>query len=179
MNPTAIGTLMDNEFQRQVDEDLNDNSHEPATRGDVRNLALRVELRIMKSESALIERIFAVRDQLDSRITETSERLSNQISETSERLGSRITETSERLGSRITETNERLGSRITETNERLSNQISETNERISTTNERITSLESSLKDYMYATGWKFFGATIGTMGAMFTVFGIFINSSMK
>jgi len=157
MNPTAIGTLMDNEFQRQVDEDLNDNSHEPATRGDVRNLALRVELRIMKSESALIERIFAVRDQLDSRITETSERLSNQISETSERLGSRITET----------------------NERLSNQISETNERISTTNERITSLESSLKDYMYATGWKFFGATIGTMGAMFTVFGIFINSSMK
>jgi uncharacterized protein YdcH (DUF465 family) len=157
MNPTAIGTLMDNEFQRQVDEDLNDISHEPATRGDVRNLALRVELRIMKSESALIERIFAVRDQLDSRITETSERLSNQISETSERLGSRITET----------------------NERLSNQISETNERISTTNERITSLESSLKDYMYATGWKFFGATIGTMGAMFTVFGIFINSSMK
>jgi hypothetical protein len=32
---------------------------------------------------------------------------------------------------------------------------------------------------MYATGWKFFGATIGTMGAMFTIFGIFINSSMK
>jgi chromosome segregation ATPase len=126
---------MDNEFQRQVDEDLNDNSNEPATKGDVRNLALRVELRIMKSESALIERISAVRDQLDSRITET--------------------------------------------NERLGNRITETNERISTTNERITSLESSLKDYMYATGWKFFGATIGTMGAMFTVLGIFINSSMK
>jgi peptidoglycan hydrolase CwlO-like protein len=135
MNPTAIGTLMDNEFQNQVNDDLNDNSLEPATRGDVRNLALRVELRIMKSESALIERISEVRDQLDSRITET--------------------------------------------NERLGNRITETNERISTTNERITSLESSLKDYMYATGWKFFGATIGTMGAMFTVFGIFINSSMK
>jgi hypothetical protein len=135
MNPTAIGTLMDNEFQHQVDEDLKDNSNEPANRGDVRNLALRVELRIMKSESALIERISAVRDQLDIRITEQSERLSNQISET--------------------------------------------NERLSSTNERITSLESSLKDYMYATGWKFFGATIGTMGAMFTVFGIFINSSMK
>ena len=135
MNPTASGTLMDNEFQHQVDEDLNGNSYEPATRGDVRNLALRVELRVMKSESALIERISAVRDQLDSRITETSERLGNQISET--------------------------------------------NERLFTTNERITSLESSLKDYMYATGWKFFGATIGTMGAMFTVLGIFINSSMK
>ncbi len=135
MNPTALGTLMDNEFIDQVDEDLNDNSHEPATKGDVRNLALRIELRIMKSESALIERISAMRDQLDSRITETSERLGNRITEI--------------------------------------------NERISTTNERITSLESSLKDYMYATGWKFFGATIGTMGAMFTVFGIFINSSMK
>ena len=135
MNPTASGTLMDNEFQHQVDEDLNGNSYEPATRGDVRNLALRVELRVMKSESALIERISAVRDQLDSRITETSERLGNQLSET--------------------------------------------NERLFTTNERITSLESSLKDYIYATGWKFFGATIGTMGAMFTVFGIFINSSMK
>jgi hypothetical protein len=135
MNPTTSGTLMDNEFQHQVDEDLHGNSHEPATRGDVRNLALRVELRVMKSESALIERISAVRDQLDSRITETSERLGNQISET--------------------------------------------NERLFTTNERITSLESSLKDYIYATGWKFFGATIGTMGAMFTVLGIFINSSMK
>jgi chromosome segregation ATPase len=146
MNPTAIGTLMDNEFQHQVDEDLKDNSNEPATKGDVRNLALRVELRIMKSETSLIERISEVRDQLDIRITET---------------------------------NERLGNRITETTERLGNRIIETNERISTTNERITSLESSLKDYMYATGWKFFGATIGTMGAMFTVFGIFINSSMK
>jgi chromosome segregation ATPase len=164
MNPTASGTLMDNEFQHQVDEDLHGNSQEPATRGDVRNLALRVELRVMKSESALIERISAVRDQLDSRITETSERLGNQISETNERLN----ETSERLGNRITETSERLGNRITETSERLF-----------TTNERITSLESSLKDYIYATGWKFFGATIGTMGAMFTVLGIFINSSMK
>ncbi|MEY4656658.1 MAG: hypothetical protein RL073_885 [Actinomycetota bacterium] len=177
---------MDNEFLDQVEEDLNDNSHEPATRGDVRNLALRVELRIMKSESALIERISAVRDQLDSRITETSERLGNQIAETnerlteaSERLGNRITETNERLGNQIAETNERLSNRITETSERLGNRITETNERLSSTNERITSLESSLKDYMYATGWKFFGATIGTMGAMFTVLGIFINSSMK
>jgi len=137
---------MDNEFQRQVDEDLNNSSVEPATKGDLRNLALRLELRIMKSESALIERISAVRDHFDSRITETSERLGNQIAETNERLSNRITETSERLSS---------------------------------TNERITSLESSLKDYMYATGWKFFGATIGTIGAMFTVLGIFINSSMK
>jgi hypothetical protein len=58
MNPTAIGTLMDNEFLDQVEEDLNDNSNEPATRGDARNLALRVELRFTKLESSISERFF-------------------------------------------------------------------------------------------------------------------------
>jgi phage tail protein X len=28
-------------------------------------------------------------------------------------------------------------------------------------------------------GWKFFAATIGTMGAMFTVFAMLITSSLK
>ena len=97
---------MDNEFQRQVDEDLNDNSHEPATRGDVRNLALRVELRFTKLESSIDQRFMAF-------------------------------------------------------------------------DNRFTTFDASIKDYIYKLGWKFFGATIGTMGAMFTVFGIFINSSMK
>lgn len=110
MNPTAIGTLMDNEFLDQVDEDLNDNSHEPATRGDVRNLALRVELRFTKLESSIDQRF----TKLDSSI-----------------------------------------------------------------NERFSTHDSSIKEYVYQLGWKFFGATIGTIGAMFTVFGIFINSSMK
>ena len=110
MNPTAIGTLMDNEFLDQVDEDLNDNSHEPATRGDVRNLALRVELRFTKLESSIDQRF----TKLDSSI-----------------------------------------------------------------NERFSTYDSSIKEYVYQLGWKFFGATIGTIGAMFTVFGIFINSSMK
>ena len=99
MNPTALGTLMDNEFLDQVEEDLNDNSHEPATRGDVRNLALRVELRFTKLESSI--------------------------------------------------------------------------------DQRFSTHDSSIKEYVYKLGWKFFGATIGTIGAMFTVFGIFINSSMK
>ena len=110
MNPTAIGTLMDNEFLDQVDEDLNDNSHEPATRGDVRNLALRVELRFTKLESSIDQRF----TKLESSI-----------------------------------------------------------------NERFSTHDSSIKEYVYQLGWKFFGATIGTMGAMFTIFGIFINSSMK
>ena len=101
---------MDNEFLDQVDEDLNDNSHEPATRGDVRNLALRVELRFTKLESSIDQRF----TKLDSSI-----------------------------------------------------------------NERFFAHDSSIKEYVYKLGWKFFGATIGTMGAMFTVFGIFINSSMK
>jgi hypothetical protein len=106
MNPTALGTLMDNEFLDQVEEDLNDNSHEPATRGDVRNLALRIELRITKLESSIDQRFMAI-------------------------------------------------------------------------DNRFTTFDASIKDYIYKLGWKFFGATIGTMGAMFTVFGIFINSSMK
>jgi hypothetical protein len=40
------------------------------------------------------------------------------------------------------------------------------------------SLES-IKEYINNLGWKIYAATIGTMGAMFTVLGIFINSSMK
>ena len=106
MNPTALGTLMDNEFLNQVNEDLNDSSPEPATRGDIRNLALRVELRFTKLESSIDQRFSAMEN-------------------------------------------------------------------------RFTTFDLSIKDYIYKLGWKFFGATIGTMGAMFTVFGIFINSSMK
>jgi len=110
MNPIAIGTLMDNEFLDQVEEDLNDNSHEPATRGDVRNLALRVELRFTKLESSIDQRFTKLESSID---------------------------------------------------------------------QRFSTHDSSIKEYVYQLGWKFFGATIGTMGAMFTVFGIFINSSMK
>ena len=86
---------MDNEFQREVDEDLNDNSHEPSTKGDIRNLALRVELRFTKFDN------------------------------------------------------------------------------------RFTKCEASIKEYVYKLGWKFFAATVGTMGVMFTVFGMFITSSLK
>jgi len=68
--------------------DLYDNSHEPATRGDVQNLALRVEL-------------------------------------------------------------------------------------------RSTTFDESLKEYMNKLGWKIYAATTGSMAAMFVIFGIFINSSMK
>ena len=57
MNPTAIGTLMDNEFLDQVKDDLNNSSVEPATKGDLRNLAVRLELRIVKSESKLIDQM--------------------------------------------------------------------------------------------------------------------------
>lgn len=117
MNPTALGTLMDNEFLDQVKEDLNDNSHEPATRGDVRNLALRVELRFTKLESSIDQRFTKLESSIDQRFM--------------------------------------------------------------TIDNRFTTFDASIKDYIYKLGWKFFGATIGTMGAMFTVFGIFINSSMK
>ena len=48
---------MDNEFQDQVNDDLNNSSVEPATKGDLRKLALRLELRIVKSESKLIDQM--------------------------------------------------------------------------------------------------------------------------
>ena len=117
MNPTALGTLMDNEFLDQVEEDLNDNSNEPATRGDVRNLALRVELRFTKLESSIDQRFTKLESSIDQRFMAIDN--------------------------------------------------------------RFTTFDASIKDYVYKLGWKFFGATIGTMGAMFTVLGIFINSSMK
>ena len=128
MNPTAIGTLMDNEFLDQVEEDLNDNSNEPATRGDVRNLALRVELRFTKLESSIDQRFTKLESSIDQRFT-------------------------------------KLESSI--------------DQRFMAIDNRFTTFDASIKDYIYKLGWKFFGATIGTMGAMFTVFGIFINSSMK
>lgn len=99
MNPTALGTLMDNEFRDQVEDDLNNSSTEPATKGDIRNLALRVELRLTKLESSISERFFTQ--------------------------------------------------------------------------------DSSIKEYVYKLGWKFFGAIIGTMGVMFTVFAMFLNSTLK
>ena len=128
MNPTAIGTLMDNEFLDQVEEDLNDNSNEPATRGDVRNLALRVELRFAKLESSIDQRFTKLESSIDQRFT-------------------------------------KLESSI--------------DQRFMAIDNRFTTFDASIKDYVYKLGWKFFGATIGTMGAMFTVFGVFINSSMK
>ena len=128
MNPTALGTLMDNEFLDQVNEDLNDNSLEPATRGDVRNLALRLELRFTKLESSIDQRFTKLESSIDQRFT-------------------------------------KLESSI--------------DQRFMAIDNRFTTFDASINDYIYKLGWKFFGATIGTMGAMFTVFGIFINSSMK
>ena len=119
---------MDNEFLDQVEEDLNDNSNEPATRGDVRNLALRVELRFAKLESSINQRFTKLESSIDQRFT-------------------------------------KLESSI--------------DQRFMAIDNRFTTFDASIKDYIYKLGWKFFGATIGTMGAMFTVFGIFINSSMK
>ena len=99
MNPNATGILMDNEFIDQVEDDLNNSSTEQATKSDLRNLALRLELRFTKLESSIDQR-FLIHD-------------------------------------------------------------------------------SSIKEYVYKLGWKFFGAIIGTMGVMFTVFAMFLNSTLK
>ena len=44
---------------------------------------------------------------------------------------------------------------------------------------RSTTFDESLKEYMNKLGWKIYAATTGSMAAMFVIFGIFINSSMK
>jgi len=91
-------------------EDLNDNSHEPATKGDVRNLALRVELRFTKLESSIDQRFTKLESSID---------------------------------------------------------------------QRFTTHDSSIKEYVYKLGWRFVGASVGATGVMFTVFAMFITSSMK
>ena len=101
---------MDNEFLDQVEEDLNDNSHEPATRGDLRNLALRVELRFTKLESSIDQRFTKLESSID---------------------------------------------------------------------QRFSTHDSSMKEYMYKLGWRFVGASVGATGVMFTVFAMFITSTMK
>jgi hypothetical protein len=50
-------------------KDLNDNSHEPATKGDVRNLALRIELRFTKLESSIDQRFTKFESSIDQRFT--------------------------------------------------------------------------------------------------------------
>jgi len=101
---------MDNEFLDQVEEDLNDNSNEPATKGDVRNLALRVELRFTKLESSIDQRFTKLESSID---------------------------------------------------------------------QRFTTHDSSIKEYVYKLGWRFVGASVGATGVMFTVFAMFITSSIK
>ena len=96
-----------------VNEDLNENSHEPATKGDLRNLALRLELRLMKFESSLDQRFSAI------------------------------------------------------------------DQRFVSIDQRFMTFDASIKEYVYKLGWKFFAATIGTMGVMFTVFAMLITSSLK
>ena len=91
-------------------EDLNDNSNEPATKGDVRNLALRVELRFTKLESSIDQRFTKLESSID---------------------------------------------------------------------QRFTTHDSSIKEYVYKLGWRFVGASVGATGVMFTVFAMFITSSMK
>jgi hypothetical protein len=132
MNPNATGILMDNEFIDQVDEDLNDNSHEPATKGDVRNLALRIELRFTKLESSIDQRFTKFESSIDQRFT---------------KLESSIDQRFTKLESSI--------------------------------DQRFLLHDSSIKEYVYKLGWKFFGAIIGTMGVMFTVFAMFLNSTLK
>ena len=125
---------MDNDFQDQVNEDLNDNSHEPATKGDLRNLALRLELRLMKFESTIDQRFSAI----DQRFVSIDQRFMI-----------------------------------------IDQRFMMIDQRFMMIDQRFTAFDASIKEYVYKLGWKFFAATIGTMGVMFTVFAMLITFSLK
>lgn len=111
---------MDNDFQDQVNEDLNENSQEPATKGDLRNFALRIELRLMNFEKSI-----------DQRFANIEQRFTN------------------------------------------------IDQRFMQIGQQFIASDSTIKEYVYKLGWKFFAATIGTIGVMFTVFAMIINSSLN
>ena len=73
---------MDNDFQNQVNEDLSGNSQEPATKGDIRNLALRVELRFTKLESNIDQRFAAV----DQRFTKLESNIDQRFATVDQRF---------------------------------------------------------------------------------------------
>ena len=93
---------MDNEFIDQVDEDLNDNSHEPATKGDVRNLALRVELRFTKLESSIDQRFTKLESSIDQRFTKLESSIDQRFTKLESSIDQRFTTLESSIDQRFT-----------------------------------------------------------------------------
>ena len=69
---------LDNELEKQTIEDMNQGSQEPASKADVRNLAVRLESKFDRIESKF--------DRLDSRMIENEASLKMYINDKTDRL---------------------------------------------------------------------------------------------
>ena len=55
MTTLTLETILDNELEKQTIEDMNQGSQEPASKADLRNLAVRIESKFDRIDSRMIE----------------------------------------------------------------------------------------------------------------------------
>jgi len=55
MTTLALEKPLDNELEKQTIEDMNQGSHEPASKADLRNLTVRLESKFDRLDSRMIE----------------------------------------------------------------------------------------------------------------------------
>ena len=55
MTSLTLETILDNELEKQTIEDMNQGSQEPASKADLRNLAVRIESKFDRIDSRMIE----------------------------------------------------------------------------------------------------------------------------
>jgi hypothetical protein len=78
MTTLTLEEPLDNELEKQTIEDMNQGSQEPASKADVRNLAVRLESKFDRIESKF--------DRLDSRMIENEASLMMYINDKTDRL---------------------------------------------------------------------------------------------
>jgi hypothetical protein len=76
---------LDNELEKQTIEDMNQGSQEPASKADLRNLAVRLESKFERIESKF-ERIESKFDRLDGQMIENEASLKGYINDKTDRL---------------------------------------------------------------------------------------------
>jgi hypothetical protein len=85
MTTLTLEKPLDNELEKQTIEDMNQGSQEPASKADLRNLAVRLESKFERIESKF-ERIESKFDRLDGRMIENEASLKGYINDKTDRL---------------------------------------------------------------------------------------------
>ena len=78
MTTLTLEKPLDNELEKQTIEDMNQGSQEPASKADLRNLAVRLESKFDRIESKF--------DRIDSRMIENEASLKMYINDKTDRL---------------------------------------------------------------------------------------------